>query len=778
VPEAPPPRVFISYSHDSEPHRDRVLGLADRLRDDGVDASIDQYVQSPPEGWPSWCAGEIRRADFIVMVCTETYRRRIDREEEPGQGHGVLWEGRLIYQHLYNGGAASKKLVPVLFTGGAPEHVPDAVAGASIHRVETREGYEALLRVLTDQPPTPKPPIGRRKALPPRQRRSEGAAQGPSKLAASLPHPRVEDVFVGRQPERAALAAGLFPASGARRPVVVSGMPGVGKSYLVDRFSWESAARFPGGYVRLPLDPHNPGTTDDLAGMLGDRLKLAARDETLVARLLTPLTLVHVENADTRDAGRVVGDLAAALPACALVVTARDRGLGSAAGWRQIQLAPFDEATALAQLEAELGRPRQESWSALTAALGCLPLALHLAAGYLGADQSVAAFLRRLRSKKLALEQYDPADPSFRDRARALLSDTFDLSLQTLRREGSTAGKSWVSAFLALGHGPAAGFGESLGAAIAGLPPDAFEDMALAAARLSLLDRVPRDSDSAFRLHPLLAELGRGRADNDVALARITAWFIERLPEGSEDQGRRWREVHDEAVALIEWLAQVPTADRVRIARAGSRYAIVNGPYHGWVRYCEETLGGEIDDVARSHVLWTLGNVALYGGLPDRALTAAEQKRGLDQRRDDERDAALASGLVADILEARGDLDSALRIRREDELPVYERLGDVRSAAVTKGEIADILQARGDLDGALRIRREDELPVYERLSDVLALLVGRANLAITYLRRGQEDDRGEARRLLCMALGDARRLRLPEAQQIERILADAGLACD
>ena len=75
-------------------------------------------------------------------------------------------------------------------------------------------------------------------------------------------------------------------------------------------------------------------------------------------------------------------------------------------------------------------------------------------------------------------------------------------------------------------------------------------------------------------------------------------------------------------------------------------------------------------------------------------------------------------GKIADILQARGDLDQAVKIRREDELPVYERLGDVRERAVTIGKIADILQARGDLDQAVKIRREDELPVFERLGDV------------------------------------------------------------
>ena len=44
-----PPSVFISYSHDTEQHVDAVLWLANKLRSDGIDASIDQYEESPPK---------------------------------------------------------------------------------------------------------------------------------------------------------------------------------------------------------------------------------------------------------------------------------------------------------------------------------------------------------------------------------------------------------------------------------------------------------------------------------------------------------------------------------------------------------------------------------------------------------------------------------------------------------------------------------------------------------------------------------------------------------
>ena len=399
---------------------------------------------------------------------------------------------------------------------------------------------------------------------------------------------------------------------------------------------------------------------------LRDRLKLPVGDDgALAARLLMPLTLVHLENADTIEAGQVAGDLAASLRGCTLVISARLRGLGADAGWREVVVSPFDSATALDQLRAELGdaAPGQKSWPALAEALGCLPLALHLAAGYLRTDHHAEAFLRRLRGKKLAMTGADPADPTFRSRSRALLSDTFQLSLDALRGEGAAEGEHWLAGFSALGYAPTTGFGESLGAAIAGLSADTFEDMTLAAMRLSLLDRVLRGAAGAYRLHPLLADLVRPRVDKDAAFSRMTDWFVARLPGGGEDQGRRGREIGSEITALTDWLAQVPATDRVRVERAGSRYAIANGPYHAWLSFCEEALAGEVSDDNQSNFLWTLGQMAASGGLPDRAFAAAREKRDLDRKRGDEREAALAAGLVADILQARGQLDEALAMK-------------------------------------------------------------------------------------------------------------------
>jgi hypothetical protein len=168
--QQPAPRVFISYSHDTVEHQERVLGLADRLRADGVDAEIDQYNTAPPEGWPLWCEQQITAADVVLMICTETYQRRVSGNEERGQGRGVVWEARIIRQLLYDAGAISNKFVPILFSDASPEQIPTPIKGWTYYVVDTENGYEDLYRRLTGQPGLVRPALGRIRALPPRYR--------------------------------------------------------------------------------------------------------------------------------------------------------------------------------------------------------------------------------------------------------------------------------------------------------------------------------------------------------------------------------------------------------------------------------------------------------------------------------------------------------------------------------------------------------------------------------------------------------------------------------
>jgi serine/threonine protein kinase len=88
IDDANPRRVFISYSHDSETHRETALNLAQRLRSEGIACEIDQFYEDVPPAyaWPIWMNREIERSQHVLVVCTERYRRRFEGKEEPGRG--------------------------------------------------------------------------------------------------------------------------------------------------------------------------------------------------------------------------------------------------------------------------------------------------------------------------------------------------------------------------------------------------------------------------------------------------------------------------------------------------------------------------------------------------------------------------------------------------------------------------------------------------------------------------------------------------------------------
>src|SRR5215471_5765164 len=157
-----------------------------------------------------------------------------------------------------------------------------------------------------------------------------------------------------------------------------------------------------------------------------------------------------------------------------------------------------------------------------------------------------------------------------------------------------------------------------------------------------------------------------------------------------------------------------------------------------------QAAGNEISaTVARG----SIADILVRRGEPDEALRIRrEEQLPVYERLGDVRSRAVTMGGIADILVSRGELDEALRIRREEQLPVYERLGEVRSRAVTMGGIADILESRGELDEALRIRREEELPVYARLGDVRSRAVTMGKIADILYRRGELDEALRIRR--------------------------------
>lgn len=128
---------------------------------------IDQYVEAPPRGWPAWMRNELAEAASVLMICTETYHRRVTGGEQPGSGLGATWEGALITQAIYEDGGRNMKFIPVVFSSSDIRWIPSFVAATTRYDLGSEHGYERLYRRLTSQPLIVPPELGALRPLPP-----------------------------------------------------------------------------------------------------------------------------------------------------------------------------------------------------------------------------------------------------------------------------------------------------------------------------------------------------------------------------------------------------------------------------------------------------------------------------------------------------------------------------------------------------------------------------------------------------------------------------------
>ncbi len=152
------PRVFISYSQDSDEHKQRVLELTQALRTDGVDAIVDQFVTAPDQGWPRWMADELAAAQFVLIVVSAAYRKKAEGQVPRGAGRGVKWESHLTIQEIYDADARNHKFIPVLLDGIGDDAIPQVLRAWTYYRWPA--DTEALLRRLFAKPKVVAAPLG------------------------------------------------------------------------------------------------------------------------------------------------------------------------------------------------------------------------------------------------------------------------------------------------------------------------------------------------------------------------------------------------------------------------------------------------------------------------------------------------------------------------------------------------------------------------------------------------------------------------------------------
>lgn len=151
------PKVFITYSHDSIEHKKWVLELAIRLRNNGIDAILDQFELKPGDDLPYFMETNLESADRVIMVCSERYVEKANK----GEG-GVGYEKMILTSTLLKK-IDENKIIPLIKQNGS-SLLPTFLKSKLYINFSKQDDYEfsfdELIRTIHKSPIFVKPPVG------------------------------------------------------------------------------------------------------------------------------------------------------------------------------------------------------------------------------------------------------------------------------------------------------------------------------------------------------------------------------------------------------------------------------------------------------------------------------------------------------------------------------------------------------------------------------------------------------------------------------------------
>ena len=149
--------VFISYSWDSDQHKDWVADLADKLTENGYYVLLDQYNETGLSLELFMDLG-IERADKVLVIGTPWYKLK-----SLTTSGGAPYEGAIIRNALYQD-IGTKKIVPCLKEGTFGESFPGFIGGRTGFDFSNAANYdsefERLCNALVNRPSRQRPKLG------------------------------------------------------------------------------------------------------------------------------------------------------------------------------------------------------------------------------------------------------------------------------------------------------------------------------------------------------------------------------------------------------------------------------------------------------------------------------------------------------------------------------------------------------------------------------------------------------------------------------------------
>lgn len=156
------PRIFLSYSWESDSHRDWVRELANDLMKSGIEVHLDQWDIKPGESVTAFMEQEVTKADYVIAVCTPTFASKSEK-----RSGGVGYEQQIVSGALLSGTPRSK-FIPIIRLGdlnGENRAIPLHFGGTFFldFRDDSRyaDSLEQLIRALFQSPKYQRPVIGK-----------------------------------------------------------------------------------------------------------------------------------------------------------------------------------------------------------------------------------------------------------------------------------------------------------------------------------------------------------------------------------------------------------------------------------------------------------------------------------------------------------------------------------------------------------------------------------------------------------------------------------------
>lgn len=412
-----------------------------------------------------------------------------------------------------------------------------------------------------------------------REARRTAMASAPAPFA---PH-RVAD-FTGRADEIAQLEH-AFRSEKAVRAVVISGTAGVGKTSLAVRATRDLSAHTPSLFV--DLDGHGPSPLTPLQ-ILQTLLRQASPDTRLPAGVdkameawkLWSETQKPVVVLDSARDEEQVRDVLDATSAGVIIITSRRR-MSELVGLASIRVGalPIDDSITFLREAVPAGQRDEESLAALADIIGCIPLALRIAANRIASrpHETAARFLERVRSEERRMRTMVAGDLS--------VEATFSVSYSDLSAP-------LASLFRALGVLSGTTFDERIAAAATGGDPDATAEQLDQLVELGLLEiRGTR----RYHLHDLLRLFASerltdedGRARRAVLQNQLHEWLLSSL-----ERAGAWFEPDRDETAHKTGVANFEDA-------ASARDWLVLEADHWWPAYLAAVAGGQHESVIDS----------------------------------------------------------------------------------------------------------------------------------------------------------------------------------